>query len=63
LRGEGNFAAADAIRHALAAAGLDLSDTPDDTRWETTETVRPGGDPPRALHIHHVAAGLGPAVL
>jgi cytochrome oxidase Cu insertion factor (SCO1/SenC/PrrC family) len=63
LRGEGNFAAADAIRQALAAAGLDLSDTPDDTRWETAETVRPGGDPPRPLHIHHVAARLGRAVL
>jgi cytochrome oxidase Cu insertion factor (SCO1/SenC/PrrC family) len=63
LRGEGNFAAADAIRHALTAAGLDLSDTPGDTRWETAETVRPGGDPPRPLHIHHVAACLGPAVL
>jgi hypothetical protein len=46
LRGEGNFAAADAIRRALTAAGLELSDTPDDTRWETAETVRPGGDSP-----------------
>ena len=33
LRGEGNFAAADAIREALAAAGLDVSDTPEGTRW------------------------------
>jgi hypothetical protein len=63
LRGEGNFAAADAIRQALTAAGLELSDTPGDTRWETAETVRPGGDPPRPLHIHHVAARLGPAGL
>ena len=47
LRAEGNFAAADAIRHALTATGLDLSDTPEDTRWETAETVRGGGDPPR----------------
>jgi hypothetical protein len=63
LRGEGNFAAADAIRHALTAAGLELSDTPDDTRWETAETVRPGGDSPQPLHLHHVAARLGPAEL
>jgi hypothetical protein len=63
LRAEGNFAAADAIRHALTAAGLDLSDTPGGTRWETAETFRPGGDPPRPLHIHHVAARLGPAML
>jgi hypothetical protein len=63
LRAQGNFAAADAIRHALTAAGLDLSDTPGGTRWETAETVRPGGDPPRPLHIHHVAAQLGPATL
>ena len=37
LRGEGNFAAADAIRDALAAAGLDVSDTPEGTRWQPTE--------------------------
>jgi hypothetical protein len=61
LRAQRNFAAADAIRHALTAAGLDLSDTPDDTRWETEETVRPGREPPRPLHIHHVAGRLGPA--
>jgi hypothetical protein len=61
LRAQRNFAAADAIRHALTAAGLDLSDTPGDTRWETAETVRPGGDPPRPLHIHHVGAWPGPA--
>ena len=41
LRGEGNFAAADAIREALAATGLDVSDTPDGTRWRPTETVLP----------------------
>ena len=34
LRGAGNFAAADAIREALAAAGLDVSDTPEGTRWQ-----------------------------
>ena len=39
LRGEGNFAAADAIRAALAATGLDVSDTPEGTRWWPTETV------------------------
>ena len=42
LRGEGNFAAADAIREALAATGLDVSDTPDGTRWRPTETVVTG---------------------
>ena len=41
LRGEGNFAAADAIREALAASGLDVSDTPDGPRWQPTETVLP----------------------
>ena len=41
LRGEGNFAAADAIREALAAAGLDVSDTPEGTRWQPTETALP----------------------
>ena len=39
LRGEGNFAAADAIRQALAAAALDLGDTPDGTRWQPAEPV------------------------
>ena len=39
LRGEGNFAAADTIREALAATGLDVSDTPEGTRWRPTETV------------------------
>jgi hypothetical protein len=39
LRGEGNYAAADAIRDALAAAGLDVSDTPEGTRWQPTETA------------------------
>jgi hypothetical protein len=37
LRGAGNFDAADAIREALAGAGLDISDTPDGTRWEPAE--------------------------
>jgi hypothetical protein len=39
LRGEGNFAAADAIREALAATGLDVSDTPGGTRWQPGGTV------------------------
>ena len=39
LRGEGNFAAADAIREALAATGFDVSDEPDGTRWRPAETV------------------------
>ena len=39
LRGAGNFAAADAIRDALAAAGLDVSDTPEGTRWQPTGTA------------------------
>ena len=38
LRGQGNFAAADAIRDALAAAGLDISDTPGGTAWQLAET-------------------------
>jgi cyanophycinase-like exopeptidase len=37
LRDAGNFAAADAIRQALAGAGLDISDTPDGTRWQPAE--------------------------
>lgn len=37
LRGEGNYAAADAIRDALAAAGIDVRDTPGGTRWRTTD--------------------------
>ena len=39
LRGAGNFAAADAIREALTAAGLDVSDTPEGTRWQPTGTA------------------------
>ena len=38
LRAAGNFTAADVIREALAAAGLDVSDTPEGTRWQ------PAGD-------------------
>jgi len=34
LRGAGNFAAADAIREALSTAGLEVSDTPEGTRWQ-----------------------------
>jgi hypothetical protein len=37
LRGEGNFAAADAIREAMVAAGLDVRDTPDGTRWRPAD--------------------------
>jgi hypothetical protein len=37
LRGEGNFAAADAIRQALAAADLDIRDTPDGPVWRPGE--------------------------
>jgi hypothetical protein len=43
LRGEGSYAAADAIRDALAAAGLDVSDTPEGTRWQPTDTAGPAG--------------------
>ncbi len=39
LRGAGNFAAADAIREALTAAGLDVSDTPEGTRWQPAERL------------------------
>jgi hypothetical protein len=45
LRGAGNFAAADAIREALAGAGLDISDTPEGTRWQPAETPS-GAQPP-----------------
>lgn len=38
LRGAGDFAAADAIREALAGAGLDISDTQEGTRWQPAET-------------------------
>ena len=39
LRAAGNFAAADVIREALAAGGLDVSDTPEGTRWQPTGTA------------------------
>ncbi len=39
LRGAGNFTAADAIRDALAAAGFDVSDTPEGTRWQPAGTA------------------------
>jgi len=39
LRGEGNFPAADAIREALSAAGVEVSDRPDGTRWQPAETA------------------------
>ena len=51
LRGEGNFAAADAIREALAAAGLDVSDTPEGTRWRPTETVLPADGWPGLIAV------------
>jgi len=38
LRGAGDFAAADAIREALAGASLEISDTPEGTRWQPAET-------------------------
>jgi len=41
LREEGNFTAADAIRQALTAAGLEISDTPEGTRWQPTGTAAP----------------------
>jgi hypothetical protein len=41
LRGAGDYPAADAIRDALAAAGLDVSDTPEGTRWQPAETAGP----------------------
>jgi hypothetical protein len=44
LRRGGNFAAADAIRDALAAGGLDVSDTPEGTRWQPAETSLPADD-------------------
>jgi hypothetical protein len=37
LRGEGNYAAADAIREALAAAGFGVRDTPDGTCWQAAD--------------------------
>jgi hypothetical protein len=45
LRASGSFAAADAIRQALSAAALDLSDTPDGTRWQPAEPVLSAGNP------------------
>ena len=44
MRGAGNFAAADVIRQALAAAGLDVSDTPEGPRWGLAEVALPSGD-------------------
>jgi hypothetical protein len=39
LRNAGNFTAADAIREALTAAGFDVSDTPEGTRWQPAGTA------------------------
>ncbi|MGH3200640.1 MAG: hypothetical protein ACRDOA_20695 [Streptosporangiaceae bacterium] len=39
LRREGSYAAADAIRQALTAAGLDVRDTPEGTVWQPAETA------------------------
>ncbi|WP_143220933.1 hypothetical protein [Actinomadura sp. CNU-125] len=38
LRSAGEYGAADAIRAALTAAGLELHDTPDGTQWEPAAT-------------------------
>lgn len=43
LRAGGEFAAADAIRGALVAAGLDVNDTPDGTRWHDAGAGEPDG--------------------
>jgi hypothetical protein len=43
LREEGNFTAADAIRQALTEAGLEISDTPEGTRWQPTGTAASAG--------------------
>jgi len=63
LRNAGNFAAADAIREALTAAGFDVSDTPEGTRWQPTAIARSKNSDlallVRALHLFHVDAGLG----
>ncbi|HEX5289300.1 MAG TPA: hypothetical protein VFX25_10540, partial [Streptosporangiaceae bacterium] len=40
LRNAGNFTAADAIREVLTAAGFDVSDTPEGTRWQPAATAR-----------------------
>jgi hypothetical protein len=58
LRAGGEFAAADTIRDALAAAGLDVSDTPDGQGHTShdifiilaTSQVRPGWQPLRWAH-------------
>ena len=61
LRGAGNFAAADAIREALTAAGLDVSDTPEGTRWQPTGMALIRERLTWALHhLVHVGAGLEP---
>ena len=60
LRDAGNFAAADAIREALAAAGLDISDTPEGTRWQPAETTLTRERLTWASHLVHVHPGLGP---
>jgi hypothetical protein len=46
LREEGNFAIADAIREALTAARLDISDTPEGTRWQPAGTESPASARP-----------------
>lgn len=74
-RAEGDFAAADAIRDALAAAGLGVSDTPDGTRWQDAGTGLTGtadreglaarrGRAPDSLplHLHHLGGRTGLAV-
>ncbi len=41
LRGQGRYPAADAIRQALAAAGLEIQDTSEGTRWRPRAHGRP----------------------
>jgi cysteinyl-tRNA synthetase len=38
LRKDGDYAAADTIRDALIAAGIELRDSPDGTSWALTST-------------------------
>jgi cyanophycinase-like exopeptidase len=47
LRCDGSYAAADEIRSALTAAGIDLRDSPDGTRW-TVRAAGPAADGPAA---------------
>jgi hypothetical protein len=42
LRKDGSYAAADAIRDALTAAGVELRDSPDGTRWDVSPRIGSG---------------------